>query len=358
MAAPHVNQVINSYNLFIDSTVTGGSTLSQGDNAQISLGADAISCGNGQLLRISLTSFALPTVLFNVNINNNRYRLTTNFQATELTLQPKYYESIGDITQEFVTSLAAQLKIDTGVDCSPQNVTPLGTLFDTGDHVLSAEFHFNSPHGLTNFNVQCFEEVSDSYILLGCNKITDPASVTPSFTCTIVSTTVIQIQGFYPMQRASEEYVYLRIGDFSTNIQTLNLAGSLDGGVPSVIGSNILAAIPIDSGLTSYEASTRSEYSCLLQKKKLASIRLFLTDSRNRPLGRMAGSTTHTASGRLNAQGLFVSPNQASLGNLRFRAVLRVDIVQTAMPPMLNAPIPDSYPVSKVITNNPIPRVP
>ena len=61
---------------------------------------------------------------------------------------------------------------------------------------------------------------------------------------------------------------------------------------------------------------------------------LYITDERNRPLGRLFGSQSLTACG--------TGDNQSTLGNLYFNAVIRVDVIQQTLPQeKLFEPIPN-----------------
>ena len=100
----------------------------------------------------------------------------------------------------------------------------------------------------------------------------------------------------------------------------------------------------------SYNASIENEYFVNLQQRRLSSLRLFLTDSKGRRLGRLSGATG-TAAGRQTTPGTFDSTEQSTLGNLFFTAVLKIDVVkvrdanylQTTPPtPMLPARIAQS----------------
>ncbi len=96
-----------------------------------------------------------------------------------------------------------------------------------------------------------------------------------------------------------------------------------------------------------------------LQQRKLSTLRFSLTDSKNRPLGRLKGDTNGTAAGFINGDdaagkdgslGLdyinavgfadtgFSDKTQSTLGNLFFTAVVRVDIIKTGNPARLETP--------------------
>ena len=53
--------VVNSFNLFIDSAKDVGGAAGKGDSFSLQLGADSIEAQNGQLLRLTLTDFSMYT---------------------------------------------------------------------------------------------------------------------------------------------------------------------------------------------------------------------------------------------------------------------------------------------------------
>ena len=70
-----------------------------------------------------------------------------------------------------------------------------------------------------------------------------------------------------------------------------------------------------------------------------STLTLFLTDARNRPLGRQAGSASGTAAGSQTV-GVLNSNLQSTQGNLFFTATIRIDVVQASFPQRLQAPPP------------------
>jgi len=52
-------QVVNSYNLFIDSAKDVGGAAGKGDSFSLQLGADSIQAQDGQFLRLTLQEFSM-----------------------------------------------------------------------------------------------------------------------------------------------------------------------------------------------------------------------------------------------------------------------------------------------------------
>jgi len=113
-----------------------------------------------------------------------------------------------------------------------------------------------------------------------------------------------------------------------------------------IINSDILGKVFRDVEFISYESNTGSEYFMNLQQKKLSQLRLFLTDSKGRFLGRVSSDrSTGSAAGLVSDSN---GKTQSSLGNLFFTAVLRVDIIRVSVPQILETtPLPPALPASK-----------
>ena len=73
-----------------------------------------------------------------------------------------------------------------------------------------------------------------------------------------------------------------------------------------------------------YAAPGSDEFFVYLPQKSISSMKFFLTDHKGRPLGRMAGSSSKTASGS--------GVGQSTTGPMHFTATLRIDTVQRSQP--------------------------
>ena len=324
-------RILNSLNLFVDTSRDVGG---QGDNATIHLQENAIAAGDGQLLKLSLSEFTMFKSFYGVNANNAKFRLTANSDVTELELTPKNYRTVADVAAEFAEKLRAQLQTDTGHTCTVADLKPAsGTLINsTDDRIISFELDFESNnHGLSTFRVQCFTAVSDSFALLGGNRIDDDASTVSSFNVSIHSATKLRVKGYYPAQRSTESHVYVRTDLRSNNVETSSLSAGTGPYDSHTLTSNILAKIPVDIEFCQFtNAGSTDEYFVTLPQRGLSNLRLYLTDSKGRPLGRPSGSASKTAAGTGTAQ--------STLGNLSFTATLRIDVIQASQPNELQTP--------------------
>ena len=121
-----------------------------------------------------------------------------------------------------------------------------------------------------------------------------------------------------------------------------------------IINSDILAKVFKDVEFINYNSATGEEYFMNLQQRKLSNLRLFLTDSKGRKLGRLSSQRDlGTAAGKETA-GVFDNKFQSTLGNLYFTAVLRVDIIKMFEPAKLQSvgvkPPPNAKESQSVLT--------
>ena len=239
-------------------------------------------------------------------------------------------------------------------------------------------------HGINSLHIQCLSSQGDNYCILGglrqdstvdisFNSFRVDLSAPYPFTSdpsgnyvdTAKDNTRIRVRGYFPMQRMTDPYVYLRCkSQQSGGLEMTVLADSLLASNSSdITSSDILAKLKRDVEFISYDNGTGDEYFVNLQQKKISSLQLYLTDSKNRQLGRSRsdGSGNNTGGGtaagydniqnallernRLNLSGRgyqlnsgFVSQLQSSLGNLFFTAVIRVDIIKMSNPARLETP--------------------
>ena len=333
------HQVISSRNLFIDtsSDLNG----SRGDDITLQLGSDSISAGSGQQIKLTLNYFCMYRNYYSINDTNNKFRLTTTNKAEELELTKKNYSTYGEIVQDFANTLSKTLLShaiaagSTATQCDATLIKPNpsdSSPSDTGDRIMSFTLVFNTAHDLGSpgdlFSIQSFAPVGESYAILGGNRINDNTSIESSLITAIASSTEMTVQGYYPMQRSTDSHICLRCNLPNTNIETASLSSATGPYNSHTLSSNILAMIPNDFEFTKYTAGTNNEFFISLTTPQMSAIRLFITDNKNRPLGREAGVGTKTAAG--------TGSDQSTLGNLSFMAIIRVDVVQITIPNMLS----------------------
>ena len=115
-------------------------------------------------------------------------------------------------------------------------------------------------------------------------------------------------------------FVYVRApGVLNTNIETQGLRNPNDNHNSDVAHSDILGRAVVESNeWVQFTAQSERDFFIDIHQKQLNVLRLRLTDSKNRLIGRRGGGDT----------ALGIAPNQSTLGNLSFSAVLRFDIIK------------------------------
>jgi len=352
-------EIVNSFNIFIDtekSTLVGDRT-SQGDDVKIHFEGQTIEAKDGELIRISLLNFTMFNNTYMVNQNNGRFNLRgsdgTAFNQT-INIAYKNYLNLKDLATAFATSVAEELKTQTVASSFElTSIAPASlTMGSTDDRLLEITLTAKNgsgstiAHGLTELHIQMPESVGDSYCLLGGLRQDDTTDA--DFDSLIITeeslvsgATTVKIQGYFPMQRLTDPYVYLRCNNAQNGLEMSVLSNDRGRYNADIINSDILAKVFKDVEFINYNSSTGEEYFMNLQQRKLSNLRLFLTDSKGRKLGRLsterdlgtaAGKTTTTA-----GVTSFDSTEQSTLGNLYFTAVLRVDIVKIFEPAKLQS---------------------
>lgn len=358
--------IVNTFNLFLDSENSSviGHGHSKGDDVHVHLEGNSIEAMDGEIIRLSLTNFTMFNNLYHIDNTNNRIRLRTASSANSHTndqiirLTRQNHKDFQSIVNDFATVLGNALvaeAVSSGATTVTQftvtNVAPTATAINANDPRLM-EFTLtakNASNVTVNHNlktdgtgviIQCERLAGESYQILGANRLDDTSTTFQSLDITVDAQTVT-VKGYYPMQRMSDPYVYVRCENVSNGLEM----GVLDSakGVPNadVINSNILGKVFRDVEFISYHSQTGDEYFINLQQRRLSHLHLFLTDSKGRRLGRLTGDTSNSAAGREGTDpGSFASDNQATTGNLYFTAVVKVDVIRVRTPQGLQSAPP------------------
>ena len=424
-------EIVNSFNLFIDTekSVILGDGNSRGDDVNIHFEGSTIVANDGEMIRMTLTNFEMFNNLYHIDVNNSLFQTRCSTTTTPIPtavqrdLTRKNYNSLGEITMDFaniignvindVTTAAHRVLIvkmsnviegfkpydtETGlnydfpVTATPTTFTALNThikptplsLGATSDRVFDVTYQIvggaTNPvthvHGILTLLIQTLGSDGDCYCVLGSLRDdTDTASFN-SFNVDLNpdgTNTQIRVRGYFPMQRMTDPYVYLRCG--SSQNGSLEMAVLSDSAITAssnnsdITSSDIFAKLKRDVEFISYDNGMGDEYFINLQQRKLSSIRFSLTDSKNRRLGRKrTESSSGTGAGLFNTSTTashillgrqyleaatkgYTNLTQSTLGNLFFTAVIRVDIIKTSNPSRLDTPaLPLPLPARKAQT--------
>ena len=329
--------IVNSYNLFVDSS-TGRDGASKGDNYHLHLGNAGIVCEAGQYIRLTLNNFTMHKTFTDINSNNKTFhvRLNNNAHSGSYTLTARNNTTLNALATDFATQLGAAIKalrnLAAGVTITTGALTPDSTTSVGGDsnHIISFTLTYSADHGVVDGQtqaVQFYENEGDTYEILGGDRIpgnsTTGSTTSTSIDIAVTSARILTVTCRYPAQRHTISFIYLRgTGIPNTSIESMSLSHPTEDHRTDTIDSDILARIPVDVEYCNYDAQSGREYFMNVKQKQINTMSLRLTDAKNRPLGRAFGSSTNTASGTA------AGTAQSTLGNLSFSAVIRVDVVQ------------------------------
>ena len=344
----HGQEIVNSFNIFVDSEKSSlvGDRQSKGDDLHLHFEGQTIEAGDGENIRLSLLNFTMFNNIYMVNINNSRFNVrgasgTTPSFLDVVNIDRKNYKNLKDIATSFATNLGTYLATKSAATTF-ENTTILPdtlTLGATDDRLLDITLTAKNgagstiAHGITDLKIQCLEAEGESSVILGGNRQDDATDITFSSLKITIATNTIRVQGYFPMQRLSDPYVYLRCNNAQSGLEMSVLSN--DRGIynSDIINSDIFAKLFRDVEYINYESNTGEEYFMNLQQRKLANLRLFLTDSKGRKLGRTSTQRDlGTAAGLTDSSLDFESNLQNKTGNLFFTAVIRVDIVKNRSP--------------------------
>ena len=374
-------QIVNSINFFVDSerSAVVGDTQSKGDDLLLGFEGNTIECKDGEVIRLSLVDFHMPNNQYNIDARNSQATLICSVNGTAMAAgvvhtfvtRGNYYDT-DDIAINFASNLAARLLALSGMpspaitvssivnnNLKAQNTVTTGfsQAAITGPPVvlattltgkpekklLDVTITFSGAHTITNLKISCQSVNGELYLVLGGERGDNINTLDNSFKITIGSTT-IQVQGYFPMQLVTEPHVYLRCTLGQNGLESSILGSDESTYNNDIIGSNILAKIARTSESFSYAGNQSHEFFLTLQQRKLNSIGLFLTDSKNRPIGRAKNSNLGTSAGLETTATSDIIPfekeTQSTKGNLYFTATIRIDIVKVYNPNKLQSEPP------------------
>ena len=236
-------------------------------------------------------------------------------------------------------------------------------LIDITLDVYKADGTTAHTHGITQLAIQCVDSKGDSHLILGAERFDSPYVISSlkstddignSFTVTFIGNSTIRIRGYFPMQLQSDPYVYLRCDlTQSGGLETVGMSNALlnaASNTSDLTSSDVFAKIRRDTAFCTYNTSA-DEFFINIQQRKVSSVRLYLTDSKNRAIGQDTRVRTGTSAGWVldeNTNPDPVSFGQDTVGNLSFTCVIRVDIIRTSQVTKLEStPLPLPLPARK-----------
>jgi len=331
-----MEQITSSYNLFIDSSL-GHNSQSKGDDYLVNLQDAGVHAGEGEHIRMSLSNFSMAKNFTDVNDNNNAIELEfdTNLVNNEGTdtvnvkLDNRNYSTVTEIAENFAHQIGNAVRasnINTLTASDTFNVTETESI--TLDKIIKFTITTSGNHGMhdhgsgTGFGmkIRFKSDKSDSYVLLGGDRLSS-TDLGSSVTVEVPNQTQINVTCLYPAQKSTTPFIYLRApGVLNTNIETRGLRHPGETHNSDVAHSDILGRAVVESAdWVQYTAQSERDFFLDIHQKQLNVLRLRLTDSKNRLIGRSQGGDTASGTGL----------SQSTLGNLSFSAVIRFDVVKT-----------------------------
>ena len=353
--------IVNSFNLFIDSEKSSvvGHGHSKGDDVHIHMEGNSVEAMDGEIIRLSLVNFTMFNNLYHIDSTNRRVRVRTSGTGggsddSIVRLTRKNHKDFKTVVDDFAAVLGLHLKeqaVAYGATSvhkfDPSSVKPSESAINASndrllEFTLTAKDSSDSSvdHNLDTVVIQCQREFGDSYTILGGEGLDGDSTSFQSFEITKTNQTVT-VKGYFPMQRMSDPYVYIRCENVSNGLEMSVLDSAKGVSSADVINSNILGKVFRDVEFIQYHAQSGDEYFLNLQQRRLSHIHLFLTDSKGRRLGRLSGDTSGTAAGRPDSDDThFKKDTQSTQGNLFFTACLKIEIIRVRTPQRLDTKPP------------------
>ena len=291
---------------------------------------------------------------------------TTNSPKVKITSMKNIYKE-GSTALSTVSIISTTTSADFATAMDSGTKVTLGQtsnkLIEIVLDVYKADGTTPHDHGLTQLAIQCVDSKGDSHLILGAERFDSPYiidglkstdDIGNSFSVTFPSTSSVKIRGYFPMQLQSDPYVYLRCDlTQSGGLETAGMSNSqfnTSSNVSDLISSDVFAKIRRDTAFCTYN-NTADDYFINIQQRKVSSLKLYITDSKNRAIGQDTARKNGTSAGWVeneNTSADPVSSGQDTLGNLSFTCVIRVDIIKTSQVTKLETtPLPLPLPARK-----------
>ena len=303
--------LVNSKNIFLSTQASGnlgGGSDDSFHRFRMCLNDVPLQTGNGQYAKLTLVDFNMYRNFMLVNKFNNRFVMSYKYNGgaiapVVITLETKDYADVGAIAAEFQSIVMTQLNIT--INAAAGNPLAAGAVSpalgfekgDTGTGIINLTL--TSPAGnhlITDIVIQAQNyydattldnngaslSFGSSYALLGAKRVSEANAATNSFTTT-AATNTITIAGFYPMQRSTNSYLYLRCLESNRNMESENFKGAMNlQNDTHIVSSTILAKIPIQNEMVSFAGDLDNPYFYMTDTRNISEILFAITDEHNR----------------------------------------------------------------------------
>ena len=317
--------LVHSRDIYLSTQQSGAAGT--GDRSfgrfRMCLNSAPLVCNNGEMLKLSLTQFSCFRNFYYINEHNCRVDIswTDNGGVRRggyLLLDQQDYGGIGDIAANFTQKLINFFKAGGSNTNTFTTWTAITTLTapttqpavgfnigDTGDRIFQTTLN-GFPTSVNNLIIQTrqytgddvvandkvYTSFGDSYVILGSKRIGSPSETANSFDVTAGDVPNRTIKGFYPMQRTSMEFMYLRcVGLGSDNLQSQNLLEPSSAPDSHMIHSQVISKIPVSNETCSWQSqSSNCPYFVNSKNQMISEIVFELVDHHGRPIPQVAAS--------------------------------------------------------------------
>ena len=300
--------LLSTQDIYI-STQQSGSASAQGSDDgfnrfRMCLNTSPLKTTDNEIGRLSLTQFSAYRNFFLVNKFNNRVYLTFTSggvaKSATIELTKQDYGGIGEIAQEFANKIVDAVNGALGLTGASANRFQVSTLSpastykkgQTGTGIFNTKFDRanGSALGISDIKLQCRqyvtstpEEFGDSYALLGGKRIGQVSATANSFSITENSNDFV-VAGFFPMQRSTTQYLYMKVSEATTNLESQNISSSTPILDSHILASSIIAKIPIQNEIIGFQLDNDTPYFVELDNKQISDILFELKDHHGRTI--------------------------------------------------------------------------
>jgi hypothetical protein len=296
------------------------------------------------------------------------HKITNNSLVTQTTALVEIQVGGGGAINQGVWPLLPEQAFDNTTGSPTLHYPTTNALIQTGrpdKKLLDVTIEFQHAHTLTDLYISCQTANGESYLLLGGERGDDSTDTShnsflidlaPTIPSDATAGRCVRVRGYFPMQLTSEPHVYLRTTLGQNGLESAILARDDTNYNSEIIGSDILAKIPRNLDSFAYNANGNTEdFFIYYQQRKLNQIRLYLTDSKGRPIGRAGVTDAQFNFGTGTAAGLestppsipplttdrttFVKTTQNTQGNMYFTSTLKIQIIKKSSPQLLETPM-------------------
>jgi hypothetical protein len=312
-------KLVKSQDLFLStqqSGETGSSAKQEFNSFKACFNQNPLVAGANQFLRMSLTQFFAYRNFYYVNNNNNKIIIGDNdgggtaVFVDSLNFASQDYADIEDIGTAFGQALANKLTalaashsgFPTGTWTYTSNSTLPTATGGSGTRRMEILLTFNNALGdFQNLVLQCpqytedittasattiSDNFNDSYALLGGKRISDSTDKTSQSFDLIFDTgaNTLSIVGYYPMQRTTTPYLYLRSSYNGNNLETQNLNNFNNNQDNHMINSTIIAKLAVSDNSVASQFDALSPYFVDLEPRYITELDFRITDHHGRSI--------------------------------------------------------------------------